>query len=105
MGAPENVEFIPAGIIESSVSRSVSAVVPAVLERASDPAPSSASDADKTGAIEITLPNGTRVNVDASVNEKPRPVVIVQDDRFDATASITICAFTTDEAEAPLSRL
>ncbi len=36
---------------------------------------------------------------------KPRPVVIVQDDRFDATDSITICAFTTDEADAPLFRL
>ena len=35
---------------------------------------------------------------------KPRPVVIVQDDSFDATASITICAFTTDETEAPLFR-
>jgi mRNA interferase MazF len=36
---------------------------------------------------------------------KPRPVVIVQDDRFDATNSITICAFTTDETDAPLFRL
>lgn len=36
---------------------------------------------------------------------KPRPVVIVQDDSFDATASITICALTTDETEAPLFRL
>jgi mRNA interferase MazF len=36
---------------------------------------------------------------------KPRPVVIVQDDRFDATVSITICAFTTDETDAPLFRL
>ena len=36
---------------------------------------------------------------------KPRPVVIVQDDSFDATASITICAFATDETEAPLFRL
>ena len=36
---------------------------------------------------------------------KPRPVVIVQDDRFDATDSIAICAFTTDETEAPLFRL
>jgi mRNA interferase MazF len=35
---------------------------------------------------------------------KPRPVVIVQDDAFDATASITICALTTDPAEAPLFR-
>ena len=36
---------------------------------------------------------------------KARPVVIVQDDSFDATASITICAFTTDETNAPLFRL
>jgi mRNA interferase MazF len=36
---------------------------------------------------------------------KPRPVVIMQDDSFDATASITICAFTTDPTEAPLFRL
>jgi mRNA interferase MazF len=36
---------------------------------------------------------------------KPRPVVIVQDDAFDATDSIIICAFTTDPTEAPLFRL
>ena len=36
---------------------------------------------------------------------KPRPVVIVQDDAFDATDSITVCAFTTDPTEAPLFRL
>jgi mRNA interferase MazF len=36
---------------------------------------------------------------------KPRPVVIIQDDRFDATASVTVCAFTTDPTEAPLIRL
>ncbi len=36
---------------------------------------------------------------------KPRPVVILQDDRFDATASITVCPFTTNPVEAPLVRL
>ena len=36
---------------------------------------------------------------------KPRPVVVVQDDSFDATDSITICAITTDETDAPLFRL
>ncbi len=36
---------------------------------------------------------------------KPRPVVILQDDRFDATASITICPFTINPVEAPLIRL
>jgi mRNA interferase MazF len=29
----------------------------------------------------------------------------VQDDRFDATASVTVCSFTTDPTEAPLFRL
>jgi len=36
---------------------------------------------------------------------KPRPVAIVQDDHFDATGSVTVCAFTTDPTEAPLFRL
>jgi mRNA interferase MazF len=36
---------------------------------------------------------------------KPRPVAILQDDRFDATDSITIVAFTTDATDAPLFRL
>ena len=36
---------------------------------------------------------------------KPRPVVIVQDDMFDATGSVTICAFTTTGTEAPLFRI
>lgn len=36
---------------------------------------------------------------------KPRPVAIVQDDRFAATGSVTVCAFTTDPTEAPLFRL
>ena len=36
---------------------------------------------------------------------KPRPVVIVQDDRFDATSSVTICPFTTNPVNAPLARL
>ncbi|HEY4915871.1 MAG TPA: type II toxin-antitoxin system PemK/MazF family toxin [Solirubrobacteraceae bacterium] len=36
---------------------------------------------------------------------KPRPVVILQNDLFDATASITVCPFTTNPVEAPLLRL
>ncbi len=36
---------------------------------------------------------------------KPRPAVVIQDDSFDATDSITICAVTTDETDAPLFRL
>ena len=36
---------------------------------------------------------------------KPRPAVIVQDDSFGAANSVTVCAFTTNETEAPLFRL
>ncbi|MGH8227637.1 MAG: type II toxin-antitoxin system PemK/MazF family toxin [Steroidobacteraceae bacterium] len=36
---------------------------------------------------------------------KPRPVVILQDDRFEALLSITFCPFTTNPTSAPLFRL
>ena len=36
---------------------------------------------------------------------KPRPVVIIQDDRFDATASVTVCPMTTNPVDAPLTRI
>ena len=36
---------------------------------------------------------------------KPRPVVIVQDDRFDATSSVTVCPLTTNPIDAPLTRI
>ncbi|MBS0614526.1 MAG: type II toxin-antitoxin system PemK/MazF family toxin [Proteobacteria bacterium] len=36
---------------------------------------------------------------------KPRPAVIIQEDAFDATASLAVCAFTTDPTDAPLIRL
>ena len=36
---------------------------------------------------------------------KPRPTVIVQDDGFSGTDSVTLCAFTTDKTDAPLFRL
>jgi len=35
---------------------------------------------------------------------KPRPVLIVQDDRFDGTNSVTVCGLTTDASDAPLIR-
>jgi mRNA interferase MazF len=41
----------------------------------------------------------------ADYYDKPRPVLILQDDRFDGTDSVTVCAFTTDPTEAPLFRL
>jgi mRNA interferase MazF len=36
---------------------------------------------------------------------KPRPVVVVQDDRFAGLLSVTICPFTTNPTPAPLFRL
>ena len=36
---------------------------------------------------------------------KPRPAVIVQDDRFDAHDSIIVCPLTTDATSAPIFRL
>lgn len=36
---------------------------------------------------------------------KPRPALIVQDDRFDANDSIIVCPLTTDTTSAPIFRL
>ena len=36
---------------------------------------------------------------------KPRPAVIVQDDRFDGNDSIIVCPVTTDPTSAPIFRL
>ena len=36
---------------------------------------------------------------------KPRPALIVQDDRFDATDSLTVCPFTSTDVDAPLLRV
>mgnify|MGYP002628847357 CR=1 FL=1 len=36
---------------------------------------------------------------------KPRPVLIIQDDRFDATDSITFCPLTTTVTDIPLLRI
>ncbi|PZR37448.1 type II toxin-antitoxin system PemK/MazF family toxin [Caulobacter segnis] len=35
---------------------------------------------------------------------KPRPVVIVQDDNFETTDSVSVCGLTTDQSDAPLFR-
>lgn len=36
---------------------------------------------------------------------RPRPAVIVQDDRFDANDSVVVCPLTTDPTPAPIFRL
>ncbi len=66
MGAPEDVAFIPVGVIEGPATRG-----PAMLALPTpEPAPRSRSVEGKTGSIEIVLLNGARVSVDAFVNEK-----------------------------------
>ena len=35
---------------------------------------------------------------------KPRPAAIIQDDAYEGIDSITICPFTTDAAETPITR-
>ena len=37
--------------------------------------------------------------------KRPRPVLVVQDDRFDATDSVTVCPFTSSAVDAPLLRV
>jgi mRNA interferase MazF len=46
----------------------------------------------------VTVAGGVYAN-------KPRPALIVQDDLYDATESVTVCPFTTTEVDAPLLRL
>jgi mRNA interferase MazF len=36
---------------------------------------------------------------------KPRPALVVQDDRFDATESVTVVPFTSTAVDAPLLRV
>ena len=66
MGAPENAEFIPVGVIEGPATR-----VPTMLALPTpEPTPQARSAGGKTGSIEIALPDGARVSVDAFVDEK-----------------------------------
>ena len=46
----------------------------------------------------VTVAGGVDAN-------KPRPALVVQDDRFDATDSLTVCPFTSTEVDAPLLRV
>lgn len=51
----------------------------------------------KRGDI-VTVAGG----VDAT---RPRPALVIQDDRFDATDSLTVCSLTTTAVDAPLLRV
>lgn len=46
----------------------------------------------------VTVSGGVYAN-------KPRPALVIQDDRFDATDSVTVCPFTTTVVDAPLLRV
>jgi hypothetical protein len=66
MGAPENAEFMPVGVIEAPATR-----VPTMLALPTpEPAPQPPSAEGKMGSIEIALPNDARVSIDAFVDEK-----------------------------------
>jgi len=60
MGAAESVQFIPIGLIEG----------PAAMTPEPEPVQQPAAAACKSGSIEIALPNGVRLSVDALVSEK-----------------------------------
>lgn len=67
IGAPENVEFLPVGVIDGPRS----GIPPMLSPPCPEPAPQQPLTTEgKAGSIEIALPNGTRISVDASVNEK-----------------------------------
>ena len=52
------------------------------------------------------MKRGDIVTVAGGVHaSRPRPALVVQDDRFDATESVTVCPFTTTEVDAPLLRV
>jgi transposase len=67
LGAPENVEFLPVGVIDDPRSGDA----PVSSPRCPEPVAQQLLAVDgKTGSIEIMFSNGARVSVDAFVNEK-----------------------------------
>ena len=65
-GAADDVEFVPVGVLGGKPRRG-----PALLAAPEPtPAPEPPPAEGKGGSIEITLPNGARVSVDAFVNER-----------------------------------
>ena len=65
-GAPEDVQFVSIGVLGGKAPRGPALLAPP--EPTSTPEPPAAEG--KGGSIEIMLPNGARVSVDAFVNEK-----------------------------------
>lgn len=67
MRGPEPMDFVPLGVIGAVAEPSL-AFLP--THEQSIPTPTGGSLADRSGLIEIDLPGGARVRVDASVSEK-----------------------------------
>ena len=65
-GAAEDVQFVPVGTVQGNASRGPALLAPPEPASAPEPPPADG----KGGSIEITLPTGARVSVDAFVNEK-----------------------------------
>jgi transposase len=65
-GAPEDVQFVPIGVLGCKAPRQPALLAPPEPTPSPEPPPAEG----KGGLIEITLTNGARVSVDAFVNEK-----------------------------------
>ena len=64
MRAPHGVEFVPLGVVGRAGDTS-----PAMLPAPAHAAPPNKPRRERTGLIEIELPNGIRVHIDACVDE------------------------------------
>lgn len=65
MGGPAGMEFLPVGMVVNHANNDRAAMRPLPEQPQRVPA-----SGDGSGTIGITLPNGARICVDASVNEK-----------------------------------
>ena len=65
-GAPEDVQFVAVGVVGGKPARGPALLAPPAPTAAQEPPPPEG----KAGSIEITLPNGAHVSVNAFVNEK-----------------------------------
>ncbi len=65
-GAPDDVQFVAVGVLGGKAPRGPALLAPPEPTPAPEPPPAEG----KAGSIEIILPNGARVSVDAFVNEK-----------------------------------
>jgi transposase len=65
MGAVETVEFVPIGLIGGPASGGAN--LPSLSPEGAQPPPAADS---RAGSIEIALPGGARISVDAFVSEK-----------------------------------